>query len=67
MSGAANPVSPPDITINCDPEKLAEFEQRNRWCASRRRMDHPDTEHDPQTRPDRQGAGRGRTWAAPQM
>jgi ring-1,2-phenylacetyl-CoA epoxidase subunit PaaA len=28
MSGAANPVSPPDITITADPEKLAAFEQR---------------------------------------
>lgn len=28
MSGAANPILPPDITIACDPEKLAEFEQR---------------------------------------
>jgi len=28
MSGAANPVSPPDITIECDPDKLAEFEHR---------------------------------------
>ncbi len=28
MSGAANPVTPPDVTINEDPERLAEFEQR---------------------------------------
>jgi len=28
MSGAANPVMPSDITINADPEKLAEFESR---------------------------------------
>ena len=28
MSGAANPVSPSDVTIDEDPDKLAEFEQR---------------------------------------